>query len=45
MIIVPFLSKGEAVDELDKLGVPYDITTVPAESDEDFDSAIAPKLQ
>ena len=45
VVIVPFLSKDEAVDELDKLEVPYDIVTVPAGSDEDFDSAIAPKLQ
>ncbi|MBQ7508472.1 MAG: hypothetical protein IJT52_04000 [Spirochaetales bacterium] len=45
MIIVPFLAKEEAVDELDKLGVPYDITTVPAGSDQDFDTAIGAKLQ
>ena len=45
MIIIPFLAKEEAVDELDKLGVPYDITTVPAGSDQDFDTAIGAKLQ
>ena len=45
MVIVPFLSRDEAEVELNKLGVPYDLVTVAAGSDEDFDSAVGAKLQ
>lgn len=42
VVIIPFLDKKEARDELDKIGAPYDVTTIVADDDADFDKTIAP---
>ncbi|MBR2282067.1 MAG: hypothetical protein IJ863_05545, partial [Spirochaetales bacterium] len=44
VIIIPFLDKNEAKEELDKIGAPYDVTTVLADDNVDFDKSIAPKF-
>ena len=44
--IIPFLTGAEARDELDKLGIAYDIQTIDADAivDGDFDRDIMPRL-
>ncbi|MGP1508836.1 MAG: hypothetical protein ACTTJW_08185 [Sphaerochaeta sp.] len=45
VVVMPFLSGEEAAEELDKLGVPYEIETVGAGENADFDSVIASKIK
>ena len=42
--IIPFLSKAEAVEELDKIGSAYDIIFVDGDDNSSFDDVIAPNL-
>ena len=42
--IIPFLSKAEAVEELDKVGAAYDIIFVDGDDNSSFDDVIAPNL-
>ena len=44
--IIPFLTGAEAKDELDKLGIAYDIQTIDADAiaNGDFDRDILPRL-
>ena len=42
--IIPFLSKAEAVEELDKIGTAYDIIFVDGDDNSSFDDVIAPNL-
>ena len=42
--IIPFLSKAEAVEELDKIGAAYDIIFVDGDDNSSFDDVIAPNL-
>ncbi|MBR0520887.1 MAG: hypothetical protein IJJ95_06085, partial [Spirochaetales bacterium] len=42
--IIPFLSKAEAVEELDKIGSAYDIIFVDGDDNSSIDDVIAPNL-